>query len=269
MKSKIILLLIFTSLELFAQSVVDIKHKYESFEYRQVIDFTNNLLLSDTSLTKNDFIELHKMKAISYFSLAESDSARYVFIEILKMDPEFSLDPIRTSPKILVFFNGIKDEFNEILSSAKLAEAEERTIIPSEIEVFDHGRFNNSLIRSTVLPGWGHLFADENTAGLILTSAGTLNLGTLVYFIIDSDKKQNNYLNETDVTKISDKYNKYNTSYKIRNILIASYAAIWLYSQIDLIFYSHDMFTSKIKPTFAITETQNSTKLNFSFQIFF
>ena len=46
-------------------------------------------------------------------------------------------------------------------------------------------------------------------------------------------------MNESNKLLIQQKYDDYNKSYKIRNVLIISYAVVWLYSQIDLLFFSN------------------------------
>ncbi|MEK6553091.1 MAG: hypothetical protein AABZ54_06545, partial [Bacteroidota bacterium] len=52
---------------------------------------------------------------------------------------------------------------------------------------------------------------------------------------------------ESNKLLIQQKYDDYNKSYKIRNVLIISYAVIWLYSQIDLLFFSNGDQDSKSK----------------------
>jgi hypothetical protein len=63
----------------------------------------------------------------------------------------------------------------------------------------------------------------------------------MLYFIVDANEKEKAYLSETNSVLIQSNYDKYNKSYKIRNTLIATYAAIWLYSQIDLLFFSNSI----------------------------
>jgi hypothetical protein len=41
---------------------------------------------------------------------------------------------------------------------------------------------------------------------------------------------------------IDELYNKYNSSYKLRNISIISFAVVWIYSQLDLSFLSSSSF---------------------------
>ena len=45
---------------------------------------------------------------------------------------------------------------------------------------------------------------------------------------------------------IQNKYDTYNSAYKIRNTLIVTSVVLWLYSQIDLLFFSDDLFAEKL-----------------------
>jgi hypothetical protein len=73
-----------------------------------------------------------------------------------------------------------------------------------------------------------------------LTSVGAVSLGAAIYYAVDSNTKEKKYLDETDPALIPSLYSKYNTSYKLRNFSLLSFAAVWLYSQIDLLFFSED-----------------------------
>ncbi len=57
-----------------------------------------------------------------------------------------------------------------------------------------------------------------------------------------SVKKEKDYLIEIDPSLIQIKYDSYNKSYKIRNVLIISYLVIWIYSQLDLFFFNDNEF---------------------------
>jgi hypothetical protein len=173
----------------------------------------------------------------------------------LKIDDSHDLDPVEISPKIINFFNEIKQDYSavnqeEIPINENMGEdlTEEQTyqnIINKKNKVYQH-----SLLRSFAAPGWGHLYLSGSSKGWILTTASTAALGSMLYFIYDANQKETDYLNETNKTLIQEKYDEYNTSYKIRNGLIFTYAAIWLYSQIDLLFFSDDQINQKIQTNF-------------------
>ena len=97
----------------------------------------------------------------------------------------------------------------------------------------------NAMIRSFILPGLGHIYLGKTGKGLVLTTLSAVSIGGMIYFIIDSNKKEDDYLNTSDPKTISTNFDAYNSSYKLRNAFIISSVVIWLYSQIDLLFF-HD-----------------------------
>ena len=90
----------------------------------------------------------------------------------------------------------------------------------------------------------------------------------MIYFIFDSNSKQNSYLNEIDLELIQNKYDRYNSAYKIRNAFIISSVVLWLYAQIDLFFFSDDLFAEKLNAEITSEFFNNSPpniSLNFKF----
>jgi hypothetical protein len=120
------------------------------------------------------------------------------------------------------------------------------------------------MIRSIVLPGWGHLHAGDNTKGIILSVLSTAALGSMIYYINDTNTKEEDYLNQTTPELIKIKYDDFNSSFKTRNSLIFIYAAIWVYSQLDLMFFSNDnLFNSVV--LYPSLEKNNSISLKVTF----
>jgi len=93
------------------------------------------------------------------------------------------------------------------------------------------------MLRSIVLPGMGHIFIGEKTKGLILTSLSAVSFCSMIYLIFNTNKRQNDYQSETDPNLMVERYNDYNNSYKFRNASIITFAVIWLYSQVDILFF--------------------------------
>lgn len=240
------ILLLFCSM-FFAQQQGDslsiVKKNFESFNFQEVIKLSNKLLLRRDSLNINDVKEIFRMKAISHFSLNESDSSKNSFIEILKIDSSFNLDSSKTSPKIISFFNKIKADYINIVSKrpAETKMKVDTVYIPQYVQNFESERaLRNSIARSLILPGWGHLYSGYTAKGLIFTTLTLAALGSTIYYIIDTHKKEDEYLEQVTPAAIRAKYHDYNLSYYRRNISIISLAAVWLYSQIDLLFISNE-----------------------------
>jgi hypothetical protein len=225
----------------------NVEEEFKNFEYAEVIRDSENLLRIKRALTNQQLFEIYTMKGIAHYTLAEDDNTRECFLEILKIDSSYSLDESRISPKIISFFNTVKQEYIQNLPEP---EPEVKTVeiikvdtvfIPKIIkDVESETMLKNSMIRSVILPGSGHLYNGVSTKGWILVSLSALSLGSSIYFIIDTNKKEKEYLQERSRNLIEDKYNSYNISYRMKNISLSLFAAVWLYSQLDLLFFSDD-----------------------------
>lgn len=243
-----------SAIQLFAQVNMDIiilqKH-YEAFEYSTVISKSENLLFDKERFSENDLIQIYTLKAASHFAMNDIEDSRKSFIEILKIDNKFELNNSQYSPKLVTFFDEVKKEFLDILKEND--EPEQLKIESNENQIFskqNKNEFNIALAKSILLPGLGHLHLNNNSKGWILTSASTVSLGSMLYFIFDTNKREKNYLAQTNSVLLNEKYEEFNSSYKIRNLLIATYAAIWIYSQIDILFFSDELGSEKVLSNF-------------------
>ena len=208
------------------------------------------------------------MKAVSHYSLNQESQAKSSFVEILKIDENHELNPSDVSPKIVQLFEETKSQFvpeNKLTPEIKNSVTITDTILNyHELEIRTK-LYKNSLSRSILLPGLGHLYLGNKSKGWVLTSLSSITLGTMIYYIVETNNLQNEYLNETNNSQIENRYQDYNSSYKTRNILIAAYAAIWIYSQVDLLFWSDDLFEKNVKSQLSITNEFDNPKLNISF----
>jgi len=241
-----------------------VKKLYEAFDYDNVIKLSDQLI-KKADLSDSLLIEIHLMRANVFYSNGDEISTRKSFENILKIKKNYSPDPSHVSPKLISIFNEVKSEFfrnnPEKIVSKDSTQQKQETII-------DQRPIKSAVIKNLLLPGLGQLHFGSSTKGWILTSASALNLGAMVYFIFDAKSKGDAYLKETDQILIQQKYTDYNKSYKLRNALIISYAVIWLYSQIDLLFFSNEqeVITSPRTTNF-INTNQPATDFQLSFQI--
>lgn len=222
-----------------------------NFEYDSVVTMADKMLADKRSFSESELLEIYRMKAIAHYSLLEMNAALNSFVEILKIDPDYSLDPVRTSPKIVKFFSEIKSNIRQKASPPE-------TIQPVKTDtvklIMDTGSvYRNTLVRSMLLPGWGHLYLQNHKKGWLLSALSTATLGSAIYYIFDSRNKQKAYLNEIDPSMMDTKYNSYNRSYKTRNILISAYALLWLYSQTDILVFQHKNIKGEFRAAFLPT----------------
>ena len=238
-------------------SLTIMKKSFDQFKYGDVISIANRLLLKKTPLTRDEILNIYKLKGISHYSLSEDDAAKKSFIEILRIDTSYTLDSTKISPKIISFFKQVKGDY---IRQQKDIEA--RTVVRIDTVYvqkmqfdFEHeNRLKNAIARSLIVPGLGHLYLDVNFRSVFLTVLGSASLAASVYYFFQSEEKEKEYLIETDPGMIESRYSDFNDSYKYRNISLISFGIVWLYSQIDLLFFSDN-------PT---NETLTSTSLNYN-----
>ena len=219
--------------------IANIRNLYESFEYKEVIKLSDSVLAGKGTLNKSDLIEILMMKAVSHYVLAEEPQVRKCFIDMLKIDRHLELDSEKVSPKIVGLFNDVKNDFIQTIPEEQKFTDNKQEVTnslnndPVSAKFLDQ---KNSIIRSFLFPGWGHLYSGNVTKGAIISSAALINLGSLIYFIIDTNVKEKKYLSATDGNNINSTYNSYNRSYKTRNILISSMIFIYTYAQLDFLY---------------------------------
>ncbi|MBN1638147.1 MAG: hypothetical protein JW866_04215 [Ignavibacteriales bacterium] len=272
-KSKILILLFcvyILSPNVFCQvrDKIDYLHnQYEKFEYKVAVETADYLLNIKDSLSVDEVLDVLVLKSISHYSLNEMKSAKRCFIEILKIQDTYQLDKSKISPKIITFFEETREDYSQIARDFKTEENISDSLFVEQIKITEmkSDLFKTAFIKSVIFPGWGHFEIGNNTKGWILSSLNAVNLGTLIYFVFDCSKKEKAYLNETNFELIESKYNQYNSSYKTRNILFLSYLAIWLYTQVDIWFFSEE----KINAYFSVGENPDEFRgisLTFNYQ---
>ncbi len=243
-----------------------IKKEYESFEYERVIQLSGNFL-KQTGIESIVKIDIHFMRAISFYSIAVEDSAISNFLEILKINKNYNPDPQNVSPKIILLFNQVKSDYLKSIEPPPVVSDSLRQILNSPEYIREQMRI--SIIKNIALPGLGQIHKGDTPKGYILSAVSGLNLTAMIYFIIDANKKSDLYLNETDENLIREKYDDYNRSYKTRNILIASYALIWIYSQLDLLLFNNTVNESGASISNEITMhlLRNNVWLSYKFRL--
>ncbi|MBA4406730.1 hypothetical protein C0389_05595 [bacterium] len=242
-----------------------VKQLYEKFESNNVIKYSD-LLLEKGTLSDSLSIEVHLMRANIFYSNGADSSTRKSFENILKIKKKYIPDPDVTSPKLISIFNEVKADY--LIKNPDIVQQPDSTNNKPPVKFVDLNPERIAVIKNILLPGLGPLHYGSSAKGWLTTSASILNLGTLIYFAIDANKKQNDYFIETDRTLIPLKYDDYNRSYKIRNALLISYAAIWLYSQIDFLFFSENkqqLDESFLSRYMDLNPTAGEFKLNFKF----
>jgi len=229
-------------------TVNEIRNKFKSFKYAEVVSVTEDFISGRKALSRKKLLEILELRAISFYSLGNIKSSLSTFIKILENDPDFQLNPQTTSPKIIEFFEEIRANFRQDSvipqQSSDLEEPKSTTEKENNLNLKDN--FNSAVLKSIILPGWGHLTRGSTTKGWVI---GALSLGSLssaIYFTIDTHSKEEAYLNEINRSIIQSRYEEFNAVYKKRNVFIVAYAVVWLYTQIDLLYFTDNSKPPKI-----------------------
>jgi len=236
-KLLIIILLIGTSYT-FAQEVSyqKVKQLYENFKYEDVIKLSDQLL-QQGGLTDSLSIDIYLMRANIFYQNGDELSIKKSFENILIIKKNYTPDPSNISPKLITIFNEVKTEY--LRNHPDIVQSQDSTRMKPEMKIIDPSVMKNAIAQNVLIPGLGQFYIGNNTKGWFTTSVSTLSLGVMIYSILNTNTKEDAYLKETDKLLIQQKYDDYNKSYKLRNVMIISYAVVWLYSQIDLLFFSN------------------------------
>jgi len=224
----------------------DIVKAFNAFEYKQVVGKSGLLLKQEEKPGPKQLVELLRMKAIAHYVLNQEDMAVLTVVEILKINPRYQLDPLQNSPKLVAFFNKVKENYTPPAPEKKPV----KKSIPQK-DIPDLRHIKGSVLRSLALPGWGHLYNGQKGKGAFFMSASVLSLSSAAYLIIKTKDLEQKYLNETMQAEIDKSYKTYNRIYNMRNGVMALYALVWIYAQFDLssTLFSNAQQSLSIHPT--------------------
>lgn len=250
-----------------------LKQKFENFDYNSVISLADSILKNEKKLSHEDSLVILYYKAISSFTIWDIKTSEQSFKMILTLDKNFTLDSINVSPKIISYFNDLKSKFvNENRTEKQNNSLNIDSLLSLERRKYssEFASYRQALWRNLILPGWGDIYLNNNFKGYLFSGTFTLSFISSVYYIFDAKKKENDYLSEINPDLILEKYSKYNSSYKLKNIFIALTLFVYIYSQVDFLISKNYNIQSNNYPTLSISEDSYSTiKVYFSLPIKF
>jgi len=242
-------------------SIEQLRQKYISFNYDEVIKLADEMIVTG-EYSSEQLVEIYQLKGMAQYSIGQEVPARLSFEELLKLDSNFSMDPSLVSPKIVSFFNEIKVAYQNELE-------QERPILDSlrivrQSMMLANENYKSAVVKNLVLPGWGQFQMGNTVKGLVYSILGAASTATAIAYIVKTNDKESAYLNETDKSLIGAKYNEFNSAYKTRNLLITAAAAVWVISQIDILFFTD---ITPIQPNGNTPRLSLPSSLQFNFSI--
>lgn len=214
----------------------------QNFEYEKIVRAATPLLEQPEALSVSDRIELYRLKGMAHYSLIEMDQAMTSFIALLQLDPDYEMDPVKTSPKILNFFNQIKDHLSATQDDSTTSPPPTRIDTVRVTVTPPPDRPANAW--SLLLPGAGQWRRGQKTRGALLTTGAILSLGATVYYTLETRSARIDYLNETDPDQIKCRYDRYNSAFQKRTASALIYTVVWAVAQVDLLVFEHESLSA-------------------------
>ena len=204
----------------------EIRTAYNQLDYAQAEARALAALETYQAFSVAQLTEIHTTLALIYYTQNRIADARAHFVSALNLTPDLTLDPSLVSPKIVRFFEQVKEELQAQNQSADRPEAEVRYVLVQDPR-------STAALRSMLLPGWGQHYKGEHRKGWIVVGLWSVGLvGTVTAAILRADAEKR-YLDATDPDEIEARYTAFNTWHKVRNSLLAFTAAVWAYGFFD------------------------------------
>ncbi len=202
-----------------------VKELYESLQFEKAVQLSRLLLKTTRITSPQELITIHQYAGFSFFNLGQPDSAKKHFFTILSIDPEYQFNPVNTSPKIIKFFNKIKENYQKSASSDN-QKGYVRYIFLQDLRP-------GATWRSALMPGWGQYFKGQKKRSKIFGAAfwGGVTISAVSYLLENHYHQQ--YLDAKIRSDIQDKYDTYNFWYKTRRVSLYFTAAVWVSSVLD------------------------------------
>lgn len=141
---------------------------YQNLDYDAAERLALETLDSDDPLSIENRAELHFLVGLVNYVRSDSIAARADFETVLSLDPNYLPDPILVPPRVLAFFNRVRDGYRPEVSQ----------------EVFRiryvmvHDMRPGAALRSAVLPGWGQIYRGDVGKGGVMAGAWIATAGT-------------------------------------------------------------------------------------------
>lgn len=221
-----------------AQSInsdaIQVKVLYEALEFDKAINRGQSLLTGDGKFDKDELITIHQFTALSFYHVGKIDSARSHFLSLLSIAPAFELDPIKISPKIIDFFNQLKEEIPDRGTDTPIGYTK---------YVFVEDLRPGATLRSMVLPGWGQIHKGQKKRGWIMGGAFLSSFAATGISLYLEKKNHDEYLDSSTPSAIEENYQTYDDWFKRRKFFTISTLSIWAVAVLDALWSPYPQAT--------------------------
>lgn len=153
------------------EAVIDTVDKaYRALEYEKAETMAREALSDYQELTVDQLIQLHRLLAIVQISQNERTAARRQFEAALSLDPNLQLDPTFVSPKIIDFYEKVREAY---LTASGRTPADSLAVRYRLL----HDSRSAAVLRSVILPGWGQMYMGQSRKGWWMMGGWGISLG--------------------------------------------------------------------------------------------
>jgi hypothetical protein len=217
--------------------ISELESLYKQLKFEEALGQGKKILAHPERLGTDELALVHQYLGVIYYSVGSQDSSRSHFLSYLDLKPDGDLDPVNFSPKIVSFFEKIKNEYRSNVNTYE-------SLAYTRYIYIDDPRPGAGW-RSAILPGWGQIYKNQKRRGIIFGSSfwvTALITGVAYYF---EDQYHQDYINSQTPEDIDTNYDKYNTWYKVRRSFSWITASIWILNIADALWtpYPKAQFT--------------------------
>ncbi len=227
------------------------KNAYDAGEHEAAVVRFEALLDSDPK-NKGLIQEIHKLLGVSYLFVENREEAEANFIELLTLEPGFSLDPLVFPIDVVDFFTEIKSRHAERLAALTKARADEEAVRLKaqeekrklEIEALrrnvylGRNRQENSMLVALTPFGAGQFQNRHKVKGALYLSGELLLTATAITtFILHENLREQSTEPFVSQNK-REEYERMETGYRITNrVSLVALGLVMIAGIVDSLFY--------------------------------
>lgn len=205
--------------------VADIQRAYDSLKFDEAEKLARQALAAAEAYAPAELVQIHLLLGYIGFTQKQHAGARQHFESALSLQPGLELDSLLVSPRIVRFFEQVKNEYRVGIASSD----------PAVKYIVVKDQRLAALRRSLVLPGWGQRHLQRPRSGWIYTAGFLTALGAGLGLHLLQDQAHDRYLAAVTPEEIAREYDAYNQRYRLRNAAFAAAAGIYVVNVFDLI----------------------------------
>jgi len=111
-------LLLLSTVALAQPHLADVRGAFDIGQYEEALDLSKKRL-QQGDLKEDEAVELHRLAGLSAFSLGNRPEAEAQFVELLKLNPDYHLDPFAVAPPAISFFEEQRKKLGPTLDVLK------------------------------------------------------------------------------------------------------------------------------------------------------